>query len=127
MALREVDDRISSARINEVQTGEAISRVTRALVEVGDAFIVVARERARPAEFDRTLVDPLTRFFGRSQAAGDLRDDLPAAWLTEALIGLILSVSASLPSQGREDTVAAITSLFLDGVGRRGPHLAPSG
>jgi AcrR family transcriptional regulator len=127
VALREVDDRISSARINEVQTGEAISRVIRALVEVGDAFIVVARERARPAEFDRTLVDPLTRFFGRSQAAGDLRDDLPAAWLTEALIGLILSVSASLPSQGREDTVAAITSLFLDGVGRRGPHLAASG
>ena len=99
VALREVDDRISSARINEVQTGEAISRVIRALVDVGDAFIVVARERARPAEFDRTLVDPLTRFFGRSQAAGDVRDDLPAAWLTEALIGLILSVSASLPSR----------------------------
>jgi TetR/AcrR family transcriptional regulator, mexCD-oprJ operon repressor len=123
VALREADDRIGSARINEVSTAEAISRVVRALVDIGDAFIVVARERTRPAEFDRTLVDPLTRFFGRGQAEGDIRDDLPASWLTEVLLGLTLSVSTSLPSRGREDTVAAITSLFLDGARRRGPHL----
>ena len=123
VALQEADDRISSARIDEVPTAEAISRVVRALVDIGDAFIVVARERARPAEFDRTLVDPLTRFFGRSQADGDIRDDLPAAWLTEALLALTLSVATSLPSRGREDTVAAITSLFLDGARRRGPRL----
>ena len=126
VALREADDRISSARINEVPTAEAITRVVRALVDIGDAFIVVARERARPEDLDRTLVDPLTRFFGRSQAGGHIRDDLPAAWLTEALLGLILSVSTSLPSRGREDTVAAITSLFLDGVRRHGPHLPMS-
>jgi TetR/AcrR family transcriptional regulator, mexCD-oprJ operon repressor len=123
MALQEADDRISSARIDEVPTAEAISRVVRALVDIGDAFIVVARERARPADFDQTLVDPLTRFFGRSQADGDIRDDLPAAWLTEALLALTLSVATSLPSRGREDTVAAITSLFLDGARRRGPRL----
>ena len=77
MALKEADDRISSARIDEVPTAEAISRVVRALVDIGDAFIVVARERARPADFDQTLVDPLTRFFGRSQADGDERTRSP--------------------------------------------------
>jgi TetR/AcrR family transcriptional repressor of mexCD-oprJ operon len=123
VALREADDRIRSARIDEVPAAEAISRVVRALVDIGDAFIVVARERARPAEFDRTLVDPLTRLFERSQAGGDIRDDLPATWLTEALLGLTVSVLTSLPSQGREDTVAAIASLFLDGARRRRPHL----
>jgi TetR/AcrR family transcriptional regulator, mexCD-oprJ operon repressor len=123
VALREADDRISSARIDEVPTADAISRVVRALVDIGDAFLVVARERARPAELDRTLLGPLTRFFERCQGGGDIRDDLPAAWLTEALIGLTLSVSTALPSRGREDTVAAITSLFLDGARRRGPRL----
>jgi TetR/AcrR family transcriptional repressor of mexCD-oprJ operon len=123
VALREADDRIRSARIDEVPAAEAISRVVRALVDIGDAFIVVARERARPADFDRTLVDPLKRLFERSQAGGDIRDDLPATWLTEALLGLTVSVLSSLPSQGREDTVAAIASLFLDGARRRGPHL----
>jgi AcrR family transcriptional regulator len=123
VALQEADDRISSARIDEVPTADAIARVVRALVDIGDAFIVVARERARPAEFARTLVDPLTRFFQRSQGDGDFRNDVPAAWLTEALLNLIVSVSTSLPSRGREDTVAAITSLFLDGARQRGPHL----
>jgi TetR/AcrR family transcriptional repressor of mexCD-oprJ operon len=123
VALREADDRIRSARIDEVPTTEAISRVVRALVDIGDAFIVVSREATHTAEFERTLADPLTRLFERGQASGDIRDDLPVTWLTEALVGLAMSVLTSTPSRGREDTVATITSLFLDGTRRRGPRL----
>jgi TetR/AcrR family transcriptional regulator, mexCD-oprJ operon repressor len=122
LALREADDRIASARIEEVPTAEGISRVVRALVDIGDAFVVLVRERARPAEFDRTLAGPLARLFERGQAGGDIREDLPVPWLTETLLGIALSVLTSMPSQGREDTVAAITSLFLDGARRRGPQ-----
>ena len=123
VALREAGDRIGSARIDEVPTTEAISRVVRALVDIGDAFIVVAREASHAAEFERTLADPLTRLFERGQASGEIRDDLPLSWLTEALVGVAVSVLTSAPSRGRDDTVAAITSLFLDGAGRRGPRL----
>jgi TetR/AcrR family transcriptional regulator, mexCD-oprJ operon repressor len=123
LALREADDRIVSARIDEVPTQEAITRVVRVLVDIGDAFVVVAREKARPAEFERTLGSPLARLFERGRESGDIRDDLPIPWLTEDLLGLVLSVLTSMPSQGREDTVAAITSLFLDGARRRGPRL----
>jgi TetR/AcrR family transcriptional repressor of mexCD-oprJ operon len=123
LALREADDRLGSARIEEVPTREAVSRVVRALVDIGDAFVVLARERARATEFDRTLGDPLGRLFERGQASGDIRDDLPVPWLREALLGVALSVLTSKPAQGREDTVAAITSLFLDGARRRGPQL----
>ena len=123
IALREADDRIVSARIDEVPTQEAISRVVGVLVDIGDAFIVLARERARPQEFERKLAGPVARLFERGQASGDIRDDLPVAWLTESLFGLTLSVLTSMPSQGREDTVAAITSLFLDGARRREPRL----
>jgi TetR/AcrR family transcriptional repressor of mexCD-oprJ operon len=123
VALREADDRIVSARIDEVSTDEAVTRVVRALVDIGDAFVVLVRETARGAEFDRTLAGPLARLFERGQASGDIRDDLPVPWLREALLGVALSVLTSKPSQGREDTVAAITSLFLDGAHRRGPQL----
>jgi TetR/AcrR family transcriptional repressor of mexCD-oprJ operon len=121
LALREIGERLGSARIDEVATGEAISRVVRALVDIGDPFIVLARERARPAEFDSTLAAPLGQLFERAQAAGDIRDDVASSWLTEALIGVALSVLTAKPSRGREDTVGAITSVFLDGARHRGP------
>ncbi len=126
LALREADQRIASARIHEVPTEEAISRVVRALADIGDAFIVLAQQRARPAEFERTLAVPLRQLFERGQASGDIRDDIAVSWLTEALLGITLSVLTSKPSQGREDSVAAIASLFLDGARRRGPRSAMS-
>jgi AcrR family transcriptional regulator len=122
VALREADERLTSARLDEVAVEEAVERAVRALVDVGDPFVVLAREHARPEEFDRTLGAPLARLFERVRESGDVRDDLPVEWLTESLIGLIVSVVAASPSRGREDTVAAITSLFLDGARRRGPR-----
>jgi AcrR family transcriptional regulator len=122
LALREIDDRLESARLDEVPVHEGVTRVVRALVDVGDLFVVLARERARPEEVDRMLVAPVTRLVERGREEGDLRDDLPAQWLTETLLGTVLSVLSALPRRGREDTVAAITSLVLDGALRRLPR-----
>ena len=49
------------------------------------------------------------------QSLGEVRDDLPASWLMESLIGIVVSGLQTRPSLGVEDTVAGITSLFLDG------------
>jgi AcrR family transcriptional regulator len=123
LALREIDDRLGSARLDEVPVQEGVTRVVRALVDVGDLFTVLARERARPEQVDRTLSGPVAQLLQRGRADGEIRDDLPVPWLTEALLGLTLSVLTSSPRRGREDTVAAITSLVLDGATRRGPRL----
>jgi AcrR family transcriptional regulator len=123
LALREIDERIGSARLDEVPLQEGVTRVIRALVDVGDLFIVLARERARPDEVDRALSGPVTDLLERGRADGEIRDDLPVRWLTEALLGVTLSVLTSSPRRGREDTVAAIASLVLDGATRRGPRL----
>jgi AcrR family transcriptional regulator len=48
LALREIDDRLGSARLGEVPLKEGVTRVVRALVDVGDLFVILARERARP-------------------------------------------------------------------------------
>jgi TetR/AcrR family transcriptional repressor of mexCD-oprJ operon len=122
-ALGETKDRLSSARLDEVPTQEGLSRVIRALVDLGDPFVVVARERARPEDFDRILSRPVDALLERGRDRGEIREDLPVRWLTESLLGIVLSVLTASPQRGREDTVAAITSLVLDGTTRRGPRL----
>jgi TetR/AcrR family transcriptional regulator, mexCD-oprJ operon repressor len=121
----DVDARLASARINEVAPEEGIARAVRALVDVGDSFVLLARERLRsdPARFERSLTQPLRQLFERGQAAGDIRDDITSARLTEAMIGLIVGVVTSTPPLGREDMTATINRLFLDGARARGPRL----
>jgi TetR/AcrR family transcriptional repressor of mexCD-oprJ operon len=123
LAVADAEERLAAARLDEVPTQEGISRVVRALVEVGDAFIVLARERIQPdaEQFEHGVGHPLRRLVERAQARGDLREDVPASWLTDSLVGLVVSVLGSRPGTGREDTIARITTLFLDGARRPPP------
>ena len=123
-AVSDVDARLASARIDEVAPEEGIARAVRALVDVGDGFVLLTRERRRPdpEQFGRRLIEPLRRLFERGQAGGEIRDDITSARLTESLIGLIVGVLTSTPLLGREDMIATITGLFLDGARARGPR-----
>lgn len=116
-AVADAAARLASARIDQVPAEEGVSRAVRALVEVGDYFLVVAQERVRPdpETFEQGFAGPVRRLFERGQEAGDIRADVPASWLSEALVGLVVSVLAARPSRGREDTIAAIVSIFLEG------------
>jgi TetR/AcrR family transcriptional regulator, mexCD-oprJ operon repressor len=122
LAVQSAGERLASARINEIPVPEAITRAVRALVEVGDLLIVLAREQLRPdaEQFDRSIGGPLRDLVERGQSAGAIRDDIPSAWLTDSLVGIVVSVLSSPPSRGREDTVAAIASLFVEGARRPG-------
>jgi TetR/AcrR family transcriptional regulator, mexCD-oprJ operon repressor len=123
-AVRDVDLRLASARIDAVPPEEGVARAVRALVDVGNLFVVLARERPRSGadRFERGLVEPLRQLVERGQASGDIRDDITAARLTESLIGLIVGMLTSTPALGREDMTATITGLFLDGARARGPR-----
>jgi TetR/AcrR family transcriptional regulator, mexCD-oprJ operon repressor len=123
-AVSDVDARLASARIDEVAPEEGIARAVRALVDVGDSFVLLARERRRPdpERFEHRITQPLRELFERGQASGDIRKDITSARLTESLIGLIVGVLTSTPALGREDMTATITGLFLDGARARGPR-----
>jgi TetR/AcrR family transcriptional regulator, mexCD-oprJ operon repressor len=123
-ALSEADERLAAARIDEVVPEEGITRAVRALVDVGDPFILLARERARsrPEQFEGRIAAPLRGLFERGQRSGDIRDDIASSRLTESLVGLVVGVLSSSPSLGKEDTIATITRLFLDGARARGPR-----
>jgi TetR/AcrR family transcriptional repressor of mexCD-oprJ operon len=117
LAVEEAGERLQAGRLEQVAVAEAFERAVRALVAVGDYFVVVSRESARPDpdEFERRVASPLRGLIERAQSSGEVREDLPAAWLMESFIGIVVSGLKNQPSLGVEDTVAGITSLFLDG------------
>ncbi len=123
-AVSEVDARLTSARIDEVAPEDGIARAVRVLVDVGDAFVLLVRQRrSEPERFEPELTRPLRRLFERGQASGDIRTDIASARLTESLIGLIVGVLTSAPPLGKEDMTATITSLFLNGARAREARL----
>jgi len=123
-ALGAVETRLTSARVDEVAPEEGLSRVVRALVVLGDSFVLLARQRSRsdPERFERVLTQPLRRLFERARADGEIRDDITSARLADALIGLVVGVLTSTPSLGVDDMTATVTGLFLDGARARGPR-----
>jgi AcrR family transcriptional regulator len=123
LAADEAQRRLAEARLDEVDVREGVVRAVRALLEVGDPLAALARERVHPnaSGFTTAVEDPLRRLVERGQASGQLRDDVPAGWLAEMLLALVVSALAARPLLGREDAVAAISSLYLDGA-----HTRPS-
>ena len=123
VALSEAGTRLASARIEEVAPEEGVTRAIRALVDVGDPFVALARERIRPdpEQLSAQIAGPLQRLFDRAQATGKIRHDVPSSWLSEWLVALVLSALSATPTLGREDTVAAIASMFLDGAKGHSP------
>jgi len=122
LALEDAGARLGAARLDEVAVADGLERTVRALVTVGDGFAVLARERGRPdtGDFDHRIGAPVRDLLARGQRLGEVRDDVPAAWLTEALFGLVVNVIGSAPALGTEDTIAAISSVFFDGAGAAG-------
>ena len=117
LALEDAGDRLHAARLDDVAVQTGLERAVRALVTVGDGFVVLARDRGRPGagDFEDRIAAPLRELIARGQRLREVRDDVPAAWLTESLFGLVVNVIGSGPQLGSEDTIAAIASIFLDG------------
>jgi AcrR family transcriptional regulator len=121
--------RLQEAGLRTVAAEEGVRRAIRALLEVGDYFTVLARERVRPEadEYEELLLVPLRQLFAEGQSAGAFRDDIPSEWLTNALVDLVVSVAAATPMLGRDDTVERVSALFLDGArARTGEESPPS-
>lgn len=120
LARRAVEDagaRLAAARIADVSPEEGIARAVRALTEVGDPFVVVARERVQTdsEQLERAVGAPLRSLVERGQAEQALRTDVPVSLLVESLISLAAAALAATPALGREDAIAATSRLFLDG------------
>jgi AcrR family transcriptional regulator len=112
----DVHARLMLARIDEVAVEEGLSRAVRTFVDAGDAFVVLVRERARGdgEQFERLVSAPVRKLLEAGRSAGAIRDDVAPAWLFESLVGLVAGALRH-GSLGPDDTVACVTSVFLQG------------
>jgi AcrR family transcriptional regulator len=109
----------------------------RAVIEtpqpIEDALTAIVREnvaRARQVQvltsgndaWDRRLnrywlewVAPFVEFLRSAQRRGELRDDLPAAWLADLLFWSLQAAAVGLSLRDEHDPAAIVVASFLDG------------
>jgi AcrR family transcriptional regulator len=118
-ALEDAGTRIADAGLERCPVPEAIGRLVRALLAVGDRYAVLLGEGIKPdpAQAERAVGEPLRAVIDRGVAEGILRDDLPAEVLQKLFGGLLASAVKIVGERrlGLEETAAAITELFLNG------------
>jgi AcrR family transcriptional regulator len=122
-ALADASARLADAGLERAPVEEAIERIVRALVAVGDRYSVIVRERLEfePGEAERCLGAPMRSVFVRGIESGLLRQDLPVEVLLE-LFGGALQAAVKLIERGHlgvEEASAATASVFLDGARAR--------
>lgn len=125
-AHQELVTRITDASLDRAPVPEALQRLLRVLLTVGDRYVVLMRERVKPhgpteqEEFERLILAPIQALFQRGIDDGTFRDDLGADALTHLFGGLVLAAKqTTLPrTRGVEQTAASLASLFLDGARR---------
>ncbi|HWD84699.1 MAG TPA: TetR family transcriptional regulator [Solirubrobacteraceae bacterium] len=118
-ALAELAHRLNDAGLERATVPEAIQRLARALVAVGDRYAIVAGEQCAPdqADTERLVGAPMRAVFQRGIATGLLRPDLTPDVLLELFAGTIMAaIKLTQRHQlGPEETSAAATAVFLDG------------
>jgi len=118
-ALTELASRLDDAGLERATVKEAIERLARANVAVGERYAVLASEQCMPdrADAERLVGAPMRAVFERGIASGQLRQDLPADVLLELFAGTIMAAIKLTQRQqlGVEEASAAAASVFLDG------------
>ena len=122
-ALADAAARLADAGLERAPVEEAIERILRALVAVGDRYSVLVREQVKfdQAEADRLLGAPMRAVFARGIESGLLRQDVSAEVLLELFGGALMAAVKLMERRqlGLEEASAATASVFLDGARAR--------
>jgi TetR/AcrR family transcriptional repressor of mexCD-oprJ operon len=122
-ALADAAVRLADAGLERAPVEEAIERIVRAVIAVGDRYSVIVHELVKfdPAEAERLLGAPMRAVFARGIESGLFRQDISADVLLE-LFGGALRAAVKLVERrqlGLEEASAATASVFLDGARAR--------
>jgi TetR/AcrR family transcriptional regulator, mexCD-oprJ operon repressor len=104
---------LDADRIDDAPIEDAIRRTIRVLVDMGDEVVVL--NNALATGRSRAITSRVRGVMQRGQEAGVIGRDIPAAWLSEALVSSVVAVMTSDVRCGREDTVEKLARLFLNG------------
>lgn len=118
-ALAEAAGAVAAAGIERAPVPEALARVVRALLAIGDRYVVLVREQVLLDEetLERELAAPVRAVLERGQRDGELRADVPAEWLLDLFVGLLTAGVRLVGDRraGLEEVAALVTGTFLDG------------
>jgi AcrR family transcriptional regulator len=117
-AIDEAARRLADAGLERAPVEDAIERILRAFVAVGDRYAVLVSDLPWYEKADKSqLQTPVRAVLTRGIESGVLRNDLSAEVLNELLGGAALSAIKLTQHQqlGVEEASAAAASLFLDG------------
>ena len=113
----EARGRLAEANLDQVPVVEGLARAVRALVSVGEHFIVLLHERRPP---EPRFTAPLVALLERGQAENEISPDCPVPVLVESLLGLVGACvrTGRAAGMGSEDVSSMALRLFLDGARR---------
>jgi AcrR family transcriptional regulator len=123
-AIDEVGRRFADASLDRVSVAEALERITRAVVVVGDRYRVLMhddRDTTEDARVDDVIRGPIRAVIERGRREGSIRTDVPAETLLR-LFGGLLAAGVRLVSERHEttdDATASVTALVVDGFAGR--------
>lgn len=114
-ALR-AEHHLAQANLAAVPVAEGLARAARALVFLGDDFLVLFRQRLLAGQ-DIPAFSMVVALLERGRRQGDLRGDLPLSCQVEALFALVHACvrASDLDATGPEDISATALRLFLEG------------
>ncbi len=118
-AVDEAAERLADAGLDDCPVEEGVARALRALLAVGDRYVVLTRERVvgDPKVAERKLGTPLAALIDRGQRDSVLRADVHAVVLLEMFGGAIHAGIRLMAERGLgfEDASGLVTRLYLGG------------
>lgn len=113
--------RLADAGLERASVDDAIGRLVRAMLAVGDRYAMVADHQSMLKAANERLASVLRDVLRRGVDAGDLRTDLAVDVLYEFLAATILTALKLTQKHGLglEEASAAAAAMFLDGARRR--------
>jgi len=123
LALADAAARLADAGLDRAPVEEAIERIVRAVVAVGDRYAVLVQEHVKfdAAEAERCLGEPMRAVFERGIESGLFRQDLSVDVLLELFGGALMGAIKLTQRRrlGLEEASAATAAVFLDGARAR--------
>jgi TetR/AcrR family transcriptional repressor of mexCD-oprJ operon len=115
-ALLNAEHHLTQANLATVPVADGLARSVRALVALGDDFLVLVRQRLLTGG-DIPAFSAVVALLERGRQGGELRSDLPLSCQVEALYALVHAClqASELATAGAEDISATVLRLFLEG------------
>jgi AcrR family transcriptional regulator len=114
---------LTRARLNEGPVEQAIKRLIEELLPIAELYAYVDQQMHADETMEarmQPLKASLIALFQQWQGSGELRVDLPAAWLVESMSALLRSAATMIRSGrlARSDAVQSVFALLWRGMAK---------